>query len=268
MSIKRILCAICAAVLLTSCGTQLNSSYLMSSGQKLAQAATLTDEQMKAYVAQSIAQLDKENTVLPETDAYVKRVRRITKGLTEVDGTPLNFQVYKTNDVNAFACADGSVRIYSGLLDVMSDDEALGVIGHEIGHVAMSHSRKQFQRALMTSALRDAVVSTGGTVAALTASQLGDLGEVLMSKNYSRKQEYEADDFGYAFLKAAGKNPWAMAMAFEELEKLSSGQSASGGQSAIGEKINNAFSDHPATADRIARMSERATADGFKRPAK
>ena len=158
------------------------------------------------------------------------------------------------------------MRIYSGLLDVMSDDEALGVIGHEIGHVAMRHTRKQFQRALMTSALRDAVISTGGKVAVLTASQLGNLGEVLLSKNYSRKQEYEADDFGYAFLKAAGKNPWAMAMAFEELEKLSSGQ-ASAGQSAAGAAISNAFSDHPATADRIARMAERATADGFKRPA-
>ena len=153
MSIKRLICAIGAALILTSCGTQLNSSFLMSGGQKLAQAATLTDEQMAAYVAQTVTQLDKENTILPETDAYVKRVRRMTKGLTEVDGTPLNFQVYKTNDVNAFACADGSVRIYSGLLDVMSDDEALGVIGHEIGHVAMRHTRKQFQRALMTSAL-------------------------------------------------------------------------------------------------------------------
>ena len=266
MSIKRLICAIGAALILTSGGTQLNSSFLMSGGQKLAQAATLTDEQMAAYVAQTVTQLDKENTILPETDAYVKRVRRMTKGLTEVDGTPLNFQVYKTNDVNAFACADGSVRIYSGLLDVMSDDEALGVIGHEIGHVAMRHTRKQFQRALMTSALRDAVISTGGKVAVLTSSQLGDLGEVLLSKNYSRKQEYEADDFGYAFLKAAGKNPWAMAMAFEELEKLSSGQ-ASAGQSAAGAAISNAFSDHPATADRIARMAERATADGFKRPA-
>ena len=51
MSIKRLICAIGAALILTSCGTQLNSSFLMSGGQKLAQAATLTDEQMAAYVA-------------------------------------------------------------------------------------------------------------------------------------------------------------------------------------------------------------------------
>lgn len=267
MNMKRILIAIAAAVLCTSCGMQLDSNYLMSGGQKVAQAASLTDAEIQQYVAQYIKQLDAESTILPETDKYVQRVRKMTKGLTEVDGTPLNFQVYKTNDVNAFACADGSVRIYSGLLDVMTDEEALGVIGHEIGHVAMRHSRKQFQRALMTSALRDAMISTGGKVAVLSASQLGDIGEVLMSKKFSRKQEFEADDFGYAFLKAAGKNPWAMAMAFEELEKLSAGATAAGTQAAAS-KINNAFSDHPATQDRIARMAERATADGFKRPAR
>ena len=72
----------------------------------------------------------------------------------------------------------------------------------------------------MTSALRDAVVSTGGAVAVLTASQLGDLGEVLMSASFSRKQECAADDYGYDFLKSLGKNPWAMAMAFEELQSV------------------------------------------------
>ena len=64
MSIKRLICAIGAALILTSCGTQLNSSFLMSGGQKLAQAATLTDEQMAAYVAQTVTQLDKENETL------------------------------------------------------------------------------------------------------------------------------------------------------------------------------------------------------------
>ncbi len=49
-----------------------------------------------------------------------------------------------------------------------------------------------------------------------------------MSASFSRKQETAADDYGYDFLKSAGKNPWAMAMAFEELQRLSSGETASG----------------------------------------
>lgn len=265
---RKIFLLLAVAALCVSCSQQFNSSYLLSGGMKVAQAASLTDAQIQSYVSQYVQQLDAQNTVLPETDSYVKRVRKMTSGITSVNGTPLNFKVYKTNEVNAFACADGSVRIYSGLLQAMTDDEALGVIGHEIGHVALEHSKKQFKQALLTSALRDVVVSTGGKVAVLTSSQLGDLGETLMSASFSRKQENAADDYGYAFLKGLGKNPWAMAMAFEVLQRLSSNSTASGTQAASGTSVSQLFSTHPATADRISRMSEKATKDGYKRPSK
>lgn len=266
-NMKRLITLISAVMVLASCA-QMNPAYLLSGGSKVLQAATLTDEQIQGYCSQYVQQLDAQSAVLPETSAYVKRVSNMTKNFTSVDGIPLNFKVYSTRDVNAFACADGSVRVYSGLLDVMTDDEVLGVIGHEIGHVAMRHSKKQFKQALLTSALRDAVVSTGGTIAALSASQLGDLGEALMSAKYSRKQENEADDYGYAFLKEHGKNPWAMAMAFEELLTLSTGSASAGTQAAANSAVSEIFSDHPATESRIQRMSAKATADGFKRPSK
>ena len=80
----------------------------------------------------------------------------------DADGLPLNFKVYEATEVNAFACADGSVRVYSALMDAMDDNELLGVIGHEIGHVAHRDSRKAFQTALMTSALKDGIASRGG----------------------------------------------------------------------------------------------------------
>ena len=265
---RKLFIIVATALMLVSCSEQFNAAYLLSSGAKLAQAATRSDEQIQAYVGQYVAQLDAQNNVLPETNAYVKRVRNLTKGITNVDGIPLNFKVYGTNDVNAFACADGSVRIYSGLLDQMTDDQVLGVVGHEIGHVALKHSRKQFQAALRNSAIRDAVVATGGAIAVLTASQLGDVGEALLSAKFSRKQENQADDYGYQFLVDHGRNPWAMATAFERLLTLSTGGASAGSQAASSSAVSEIFSDHPATETRIQRMSARATQDGYKRPSK
>ena len=265
---KKFFAVLATAMLTVSCGESFNAGYLLSSGVKIAQAASITDEQMKAYVSQYVQQLDSQSPVLPESSAYVKRVRNLTKGITEVEGTPLNFKVYQTDDVNAFACADGSVRIYSGLLDRMTDDQVLGVVGHEIGHVALKQSLKQYKAALRNSAIRDAVVSTGGTIAVLTASQLGDLGEALMSAKYSRQQENQADDYGYQFLVDHGRNPWAMAMAFEKLLSLSNGGASAGSQAASSSAVSEIFSDHPATETRIQRMSQKATADGYKRPSK
>ncbi|MBD5230968.1 MAG: M48 family metallopeptidase [Bacteroidales bacterium] len=225
-----------------------------------AQALTLTDAQMAAYVKEYIDWMDTHNKVCDENHEYTQRLRRLTKGLDSVEGIPLNFKVYWVVDVNAFACADGSVRVFAGLMDQMTDDELLGVIGHEIGHVAHKDSKKAFKTALLTSALKDAVGSTSGTASALTDSQLGSLSESLVNATYSQKQEKAADDYGYEFLKAHDKNPWAMALSFEKLQALS------GSGSNSNSKINQLFSSHPDLPTRIKRMSERATKEGFTRP--
>ena len=190
------------------------------------------------------------------------RLKKLTEGLTEVEGMPLNFKVYYVIDVNAFACADGSVRVFSSLMDIMTDEELLGVIGHEVGHVAHKDSKNGFRTALLTSALKDGISSQGGKAAALTDSQLGDLGEALVNATYSQKQERAADDYGYEFLKKAGKNPWAMALSFQKLKKL---QEEAGAKKSS--KLNQLFSTHPDLDARIQRMEERATSEGIEKPA-
>lgn len=134
----------------------------MGGAAKVVQATTLTDAQMAAYVKEYIDWMDKHNQVCAEDDPYTLRLKKLTQGLTEVEGIPLNFKVYYVIDVNAFACADGSVRVFSSLMDIMSDEELLGVIGHEVGHVAHKDSKKAFRTALLTSALKDGISSKGG----------------------------------------------------------------------------------------------------------
>ncbi len=255
--------AVMAGVSSCSVGGKLDANYLNQAMSTGLQALTISDAEIMEYSRQSVAQMDAKAKIAPANNEYTKRLARLTNGLTTVDGIPLNFKVYLTNDINAFACPDGSVRVYSGIMDMMDDNELLGIIGHEIGHVAMHHSRNAMKQALMNSALRDVIASTGKMGASLTSGQLGQLGDLYLSSKYSRKQENEADDFGYEFLKGAGKNPWAMAKAFEKMQVLEA-QSAGGGNSVIG-GLNDMFSDHPATSERIKRMSERATKDGYKR---
>lgn len=253
-----------AALCIAGTGTasaQFNLKKAINAGSKAVQAATLTDKQMAAYVKESVDWMDTHNPVLPEDNPYTQRLRRLTEGITDADGIPLNFKVYHVIDVNAFACPDGSVRVFSSLMDIMSDDELLGIIGHEIGHVLKHHSKNAFRTQLLTGALKDAVGATGGVAAALTDSQLGALGESLINAKYSQKQEKEADDCGYDFLKANGKNPWGMVMAFEKFEKM---ESEAGGKSSYVDKM---FSSHPETQARIKNMTKRCEKDGIARPA-
>lgn len=241
---------------------QFNLKKAVSGAAKVTQAVTLSDEQMVAYVKEYIDWMDEHNQVCADDDPYTVRLKKLTEGLTDADGITLNFKVYYVIDVNAFACADGSVRIFSSLMDIMSDEELLGVIGHEVGHVAHKDSKKGFRTALLTSALKDGISSQGGKAAALTDSQLGDLSEALVNATYSQKQERDADDYGYEFLKKSGKNPWAMALSFRKLKQL---QEEAGAKKSS--KLNQLFSTHPDLDARIRRMEERATTEGIEKPA-
>jgi len=259
---KEIASIVClaAVALVPSANAQFNIGKAAGSALKAAKALTVTDAQMAAYAKESIDWMDTHNKVSDPDSEYTKRLNRLTEGLTQADGIPLNFKVYEVIDVNAFACPDGSVRVFSSLMDIMTDDELLGIIGHEIGHVARHHSKKAFKQELLTGAARDAIASAGGLAATLSESQLGALGQSLAGAKYSQKQEKEADDSGYEFLRANGKNPWGMVMAFEKFLKM---ESESGAKSSYVDKM---FSSHPETKDRIKRMSERCKKDGIARP--
>lgn len=241
---------------------QFNLKKALSGAQKVAQAVTLNDEQLAAYVKEYVAWMDSTNVVCGEDSPYTKRLRKLTEGLGDAEGVALNFKVYNVKEVNAFACADGSVRVFSALMDIMTDEELLGVIGHEIGHVAHRDTKRGFQTSLLTSALKDGIAMTGDKAARLTDSQLGELSEALVNARYSRKQEQEADDYGYEFLQKAGKNPWAMAMSFRKLKELEESNGASGMNF-----LNQLFSTHPDLDTRIKRMEERARKEGITRPA-
>lgn len=257
-TISKLICVMLCVFATTPAFAQFNLKKAVGGAAKAVQAATLTDEQMTAYVKEYIDWMDTHNKVCEPDHPYTQRLNRLTEGLTDVEGIPLNFKVYWVIDVNAFACADGSVRVFAALMDIMSDEELLGVIGHEIGHVAHKDSKKAFRTALLTSALKDGISANGGTIAALTDSQIGDLGEALANAKYSQKQENQADDYGYEFLKKSGKNPWAMALSFKRLKEIQ----GEGKQS----KINQLFSSHPDLDKRIQRMEKRATDEGITPP--
>lgn len=257
---KKVLFAVFCVLAVLPVSAQFNLSKAVGGAAKAAKALTLSDADMAAYVKESVDWMDAHNPVLPEDNPYTVRLRKLTEGVTDADGIPLNFKVYDVIDINAFACPDGSVRVFSSLMDIMSDEELMGIIGHEIGHVMKRHSKNAFRNELLTGAARDAISSAGGVAAKLSDSQLGALGQGLLNAKYSQKQEKEADNCGYDFLVAKGKNPWGMVMAFEKFLKM---EQEAGGQSSYVQKM---FSSHPETKARIEAMSKRCQKDGIARP--
>lgn len=237
------LAALASAVLLTACAGA-NLEGMTQAGGSLFTAATLSDENVKTLSQQSCAEMDKKNTVAPPDSPYSKRLANVMAGLGNT-GLPLDAKVYITQDVNAWAMANGCVRVYSGLMDVLSDDEVRGVVGHEIGHVALGHTRHAMQVAYAAAAARGLLGASGsGTLAALSSSQLGELGEALVNAQFSQHQERAADDYSFDLLTNNGANRQALATAFRKMATLDSGNAS-------------ILSSHPGSLERAKHIEDR-----------
>lgn len=219
-------------------------------------AASFSDADAAKLAREAVEWMDKNNPVADAKDPYAQRLNKLFANHKSEDGLQLNYKVYKVTDINAFACADGSVRVFSSLMDLMTDDELLAVIGHEIGHVRNHDTRDAIKAAYMRSAAANAAASQSGAAAALTDSQLGELAEGMMNATHSRKQESEADEYGYRFLKKHSYNVMGMVTAFQKLAKLSAGSPQEG-------KMQKMMSSHPDSDKRAAAIEKLAKQDGL-----
>lgn len=252
MKMRAIVLSMTAAALLSGC-QNMNSNGLLSSGAEAFQAYTLSDAQVKALSDEACKSQDSKAKIAPANSQYTQRLNKIAAALGDnINGQPVNYKVYEEKDVNAFAMANGCIRVYSGLMDMMSDNEVEAVIGHEMGHVALGHVKRGMQVALGTNAIRGAAASAGGIVGSLSQSDLGELGEKLVNAQFSQRQESEADDYSYDLLRKRGINPSGLATSFEKLAKLEKGRQSS------------MFDDHPASEARAQHIRDRMKADGIK----
>ncbi|WP_026727731.1 M48 family metalloprotease [Flavobacterium denitrificans] len=247
-------------ILLTVFGfNQMNAQILsdkaMGALGKGVSGFTFSDADAVALAQQSIAELDANNPVAGPTDGYAIRLNRVFGKHASTDGVALNYKVYLVKDINAFACADGSVRVFAGLMDVMDDNELLAVIGHEIGHVVNHDTRDAIKAAYKKEALLDVASSQSGKIETLTSSQLGQLGSAMIDSKHSRKQESEADSFSYNFMKKNGYDVNAVESAFRILQNLSQGAESS--------FITKMMSSHPDSGKRADDAKKKATKDGL-----
>lgn len=190
----------------------------LGAGAKLGKAATLSDKDVIASANEACAYMDKQNKIAPPGSAYGARLAKIVKGLEGEDGLRLNFKVYQNPDINAWAMANGCVRFYSGLLDKATDDEVRGVIGHEIGHVKLGHTKSKMKTALLAAGAREGVAASGDNKAASVAqSNLGGLAETVVNSQFSQKEESAADEYGYRFMVKHKYDPQAMVTMFRKL---------------------------------------------------
>ena len=188
--------------------------------------------------------LDKKSNKLD--DRKLKNLN--TKMAKALDLPDIKVNVYEISPINGLAAPDGRIFITRGFIDKymsgdVSAEELASVIAHEIGHVALGHTRKRLidfsgqnvVRVLLTSVLGRLVPGVGIWIANSITT--------LLAAKLSRNDEYEADAYASALLIKSGIGTDPQIKLFEKLEKLTN-SSANGAPAWL--------LSHPKTLDRIS----------------
>lgn len=122
------------------------------------------------------------------------------------------FNLVKSNEVNAFCMPGGKIVVYEGILPVTKDETGLAVVlGHEVAHAVAKHANERMSQQVMqqygSSALSVALSGSSTGVQALASSVYGLGAQYGIMLPYSRKQELEADKLGLIFMAMAGYDP-------------------------------------------------------------
>jgi predicted Zn-dependent protease len=121
-------------------------------------------------------------------------------------------------------------------------------MAHEIAHVAAHHAAREMTRLnYMQIGSIPLIIFTQGTWTGYGIYEAAQLAVPLTFLQFSRTFEAEADYLGTQYAYRAGYDPQGMVSIFEKLDALEKHKPGA---------ISRAFSDHPATPDRIANVED------------
>jgi predicted Zn-dependent protease len=183
-------------------------------------ACSVSDEEEEAYGAEVAEEVESTMPLVPDT-AAARFISALGRRLAEASGRPgleWRFTVVNTAEVNAFALPGGYVYVDRGLIETADRlDELAGVMGHEIGHVALRHSVEQLKEArkrdaavILICTLTRACRTAGGRIA------LGATADA-MTARHSREDEAQADSFAVSLTSRVGVDPEGLPAFFEKL---------------------------------------------------
>lgn len=164
---------------------------------------------------------------------------------TDYQGFQWDVSVIQSDDANAFVLPGGKMAVYTGLLPIAENQDAMAVVmGHEVAHALLRHgSQRMAQQKLVQMGQMAAGVALGGMEPNQQQALMAALGagaQYGLILPYGRNHETQADQVGLMLAAAACFNPREAVPLWQRMSQL-------GG----GERPAEFASTHPDPANRI-----------------
>jgi predicted Zn-dependent protease len=214
---------------------------------KLVSADTV-EQSAKQQYAQMLQQAASKNALAPPENVQLKRLRGIAQRLIpyavawneRAKQWQWEVNLIGSTQINAFCMPGGKIAFYSGILKQLklSDDEVAMVMGHEIAHALREHARERMGKNAATGIGASLIGSIFGL------GQIGqtvtNYGAQLLTLEFSRSDESEADLVGMELAARAGFDPRSGITLWQKMGAASQGAPPQW------------LSTHPAGSTRIA----------------
>jgi len=176
------------------------------------------------------------------------RLKRLTDRMAEALELPrIRVHIYEIDPVNGLAAPDGRIFLTRGFYEryragEVTAEELASVIAHEMGHVALGHTRRRMINFSGQNALRTALAMVLGRVLPGIGIYIASALASLLAARLSRQDEYEADAYAAALLTKAGIGTGPQKTLFEKLDRLTESR---------GGVMPAWLMSHPKTAERV-----------------
>lgn len=233
-----------AAALLAACATS-------PLGRR--QLHLFPDEQIDQMGVAAYAETKKATPASADTatNRYVSCVAKAVTDEAEPGAGEWEVTLFQQDEANAFALPGAKIGVYTGLLDVATNQHQLAaVVGHEVAHVLAKHGNERVSNAYATQAglqLIESLAGADGTDKSNLMALLGLGAQVGILLPFSRTQESEADLLGLDLMAKAGFDPRESITLWKNMAK--------GGNGAP-----EFLSTHPAHGSRIEELERRMPA--------
>jgi predicted Zn-dependent protease len=181
--------------------------------------------------AQMLQQAAAKNALGSKDHPQVRRLRAIASRIIPfaVDWNPRardwrwEVNLIGSKQINAFCMPGGKIAFYSGILEQLklTDDEVAMVMGHEIAHALREHARERMGKNAATgigASLLSQVLGLGQVGQTVT-----NYGAQLLTLQFSRSDESEADLVGMELAARAGYDPRAGITLWQKMGAASKG---------------------------------------------
>ena len=180
------------------------ATYAIQSASNLMRATLINDEDLKKIADEDIQEMDDNQTIAKDIDQYYLDLQEVMKKIDVPDDIKLDVKVYMNPYLYIFTRSNGAIRVNSGIIEALSDDQLLFLMAHEIAHIKNKDYKSSYRKAHAMFALEKAINMSGEVIASTSNGLLESVTSSMRKSRFQKDEEFLADEYAISILKKYG----------------------------------------------------------------